>query len=61
MIGKAVKGYIYRGWQVRYGFDMRKGCQCYEVSDPTRPQAAKVTFLTPREAMRFVDRQEVRR
>jgi len=56
-----VKGFVYRGKVIRYSWDVRKGCQCYEVSDPMRPQAAKVTFLTPREAMRFVDRQEVRR
>jgi hypothetical protein len=55
------KGFVYRGRIVRYAWDARKGCRCYEVSDPTRPQGAKVTFITPREAMRFVDRQEGKR
>jgi len=55
------KGFVYRGKVIRYSWDARRGCQCYEVSDPMRPQAAKVIFLTPREAMRFVDRQEARR
>jgi len=60
MIGKAVKGYIYRGWQVRYGFDMRKGCQVYQVSKPELP-GVMAAFIRPREAEAFIDKQEVRR
>jgi len=53
------KGFIYKGWQVRYMWDARRGCWCYEASNPDRPQGARVIFVHPREAMRFIDRQEV--
>ena len=60
MIGKAVKGYIYRGWQVRYGFDMRKGCQVYIASKAERPNV-RAEFTRPRDAQAWIDKQEVRR
>ena len=51
------KGYVYKGWQVRYGFDATKGCPAYVVSNPERP-GVRGSFVRPQEAQAWVDKQE---
>ena len=55
-----IKGYAYRGWIVRYGWNMAKGCSTYAVSNPDKPGQAQ-TFSRPAEAERWIDKQEAGR
>ena len=58
------KGYIYKGWQVRYGFDAAKGCPAYvviPVSTGTELPQVRGSFARPQEAQAFIDKQEGKR
>jgi hypothetical protein len=51
-----VKGYVYKGWMVRYGWNMAKGCNTYTASNPERPEQT-ATFARPADAGRWIDKQ----
>lgn len=57
-MGIGVKGYVYRGWQVRYTWSAAKGCNTYTASNPERPGKVE-TFARPAEAERWIDAQEM--
>lgn len=52
------KGYVYKGYCVRYVWDGRRGCWAYEVVNPARPEAARVTFSQSAQARAFIDKME---
>jgi len=51
-----IKGYVYRGWSVRYGWSAAKGCNTYAAGNPDRPGQVE-TFTRPIDAERWIDKQ----